>query len=538
VAPTNLLNRCGRNRVAVFAAVLVLPAGCGKNVPAIGGVWIGDARLPGSVERFEVAVDSTGASAKFTLPGWGLDGVDLARAPTASDSIEFSAVLEHDAVRLRGTLDGEHWLGEVTRGDAAAPFDARQIYDLSDSEWGALVGTYGSAGGRLLGIGRFSEFGSRPVIVDYTTGRIGPLYPVSRKRLLVGHSLVAPVFPADSLELRITPGGEVEGIRFDQRGQPPVEASRLWTRDEEVRFAAGSVTLSGTLTLPASQPPYPALVLVHGSNALTRDVFGPWTRFFAGLGVAVLSFDKRGTGGSTGDWKQADFHALAADVTAAVRFLAARSEIRADAVGLWGASQGGWIMPIVATEAPGEIAFMIVHAGSGTTVREQGVLYLRNELRAAGLPEESIAVGIRYQLLDDQVTASDSGWSELLHFYEEHRTGESWLWPPQPADDWFRTYYRMLMDFDPAPMWQRVTCPVLFLFGELDANVPPTESWPPIERALLVARNDRASHAVLPKANHLFLEATTGGRDEYPRLSHFAPDYFATMAEWLADQVR
>ncbi len=305
-----------------------------------------------------------------------------------------------------------------------------------------------------------------------------------------------------------------------------------------MQFSSGTVRLAGTLVLPPGPPPYSAIVLVHGSNAQTRDALGPWSRFFVAQGFAVLSYDKRGTGTSTGDWKSADFDSLAGDVIAGVRFLTARADIKPNRVGLWGISQGGWILPIVAAKAAPDIAFLIVHAGSGTTVREQGVLYLEAELRAAGLPPSSVAVGKRYQQLDDVVTATGNGWQELQRYYEEHRTAEPWLWPPRAADDWFRMYFRMLMDFDPTSYWQRVRCPALLFFGELDANVPPAESWPPIESALHDGGNARTTRVLLPKANHVFLEAKTGGRDEYPGLSRFAPGYFDRMAEWLKATVR
>ena len=141
-------------------------------------------------------------------------------------------------------------------------------------------------------------------------------------------------------------------------------------------------------------------------------------------------------------------------------------------------------------------------------------------------------------MLDDSVTRGGMQWDELQQYYEAHRTEGTWLWPPRPADDWFRPYYRMLMDFDPAPSWQRVTCPVLLFFGELDANVPPRESWPPIDRALRQGGNTSVTRFVLPKANHLFLEARTGARDEYPGLSRFVPAYFHNMGQWLHAQAR
>ena len=64
--------------------------------------------------------------------------------------------------------------------------------EFGDAEWRALIGTYRTQDGGLLGIAPFSEFGARPLIVDYASGRIGPLSPVSRERYLVGRTLVAP----------------------------------------------------------------------------------------------------------------------------------------------------------------------------------------------------------------------------------------------------------------------------------------------------------------------------------------------------------
>jgi pimeloyl-ACP methyl ester carboxylesterase len=545
-------SRHGRLRVAASTAidaglrpgragllsVSLLTIACGEPQSVASAQWMGDIRHPEAAERLEITIDSSGRSAVISLPTWRLDKTHASSASAGGDSLAFTTVVDSDTITFHGSVHGGAWIGEAKRGTEVAPFELRRLHPLSDDEWRTVVGSYRTADGRLLGIAPFSEFGARPLIVDYSTGRIGPLYAIAPDRFLVGHSLVTPVLPADALELTYGPGREVRGIRFAERDHPPAVAERLATRDEELQFANGPVTLRGTLTLPAGPPPYPALVLVHGSNALTRDVFGPWSRYFAALGFAVLSYDKRGTGQSTGDWKRADFPILAADVLAGVRALAARHDIRAERIGLWGASQAGWILPLVAAQAPREIAFLVVHAGSGTTVREEGVLYLQNELRFAGLPESSVAIGTRYQILDDSVTQTGLGWDRLERYYEAHRTEETWLWPPRPADDWFRPYYRMLMDFDPSGSWRRVTCPVLLFFGELDANVPPRESWPPIERALRQGGNPRVSQIVLAKANHLFLEARTGARDEYPGLSRFVPGYFDRMAQWLQAEAR
>jgi pimeloyl-ACP methyl ester carboxylesterase len=67
-----------------------------------------------------------------------------------------------------------------------------------------------------------------------------------------------------------------------------------------VVLRSGDTSLAGTFIAPATPGPYPAVVLLHGSGPLTRHSFGPWPRFFNSLGMAVLVYDKRGTGASTG----------------------------------------------------------------------------------------------------------------------------------------------------------------------------------------------------------------------------------------------
>lgn len=510
----------------------MLTVACSRPSPMTDGHWIGDLHHTAGVERIDAQIDSGGRSARLSVASWGLSEAVAAAAPAGPDTLAFTTVIGSDTVRFQGALSDGTWIGQAKHSADSSTFELRRVHPLADAEWRAVVGTYRNASGGLVGIAPFSEFGTTPLVVDYNSGRIGPLIPIGPNQFLVGKSLIAPLFPADTLELTDTT------LRFTQRDLPPVVARRLTTRDTDVQFANGAVTLSGTLTLPDGPPPYPALLLVHGSNALTRDVFGPWTRFFAGLGYAVLRYDKRGTGQSTGDWKQADFHTLAADVLAGVRLLGARTDIRRDRIGLWGASQAGWIMPLVASQAPDDIAFLVVHAGSGTTVREEGILYIEHELRFAGLPVEAVAIGTRYQMLDDAVTRGESKWDALQRYYDVNRVEHTWLWPPRPADDWFRSYYRMLMDFDPVPFWKRVRCPVLLFYGELDANVPPRESWPPIERALHAAGNRDVRHILLPRANHMFLEARTGIRDEYPALSRFIRGYFDQMALWLQSHPR
>jgi pimeloyl-ACP methyl ester carboxylesterase len=140
---------------------------------------------------------------------------------------------------------------------------------------------------------------------------------------------------------------------------------------------SGDARLAFTLDLPAGQGPFPAVVLGHGSGRITRDQLTWASSRLTRLGFAVLRFDKRGVGESTGTFVFVGtrdspwvFPQLASDVAAGVRFLRTRPEIDPRRIGLLGSSQAGWILPHAAHELGG-VAFMVLLAGPVCTVGQE-----------------------------------------------------------------------------------------------------------------------------------------------------------------------
>ena len=115
----------------------------------------------------------------------------------------------------------------------------------------------------------------------------------------------------------------------------------------EVRYAsAGDVMLSGTVWYPDDLTSQPGVVLIGGSGPTERSNGG----YFDGLrdhlvaaGIAVLGYDKRGVGRSSGSWASATVDDLAADAAAAVGALRGEPMVDENAVGLLGHSEGGWV---------------------------------------------------------------------------------------------------------------------------------------------------------------------------------------------------
>src|SRR5690606_38123301 len=154
-------------------------------------------------------------------------------------------------------------------------------------------------------------------------------------------------------------------------------------------------------------------VLLHGGDAQTRDFF--WTtRFFAGRGFAVLAYDKRGVGASTGDWRTASVHDLAGDALTAVVYLRARPDIRSNRIGLYGASAGGWTAPLAATMARERIAFIVARSPSALPERRNVIYEVEGDLRNAGFGEEAVSHMRALHELDVAVAkGGGAGWNEL-----------------------------------------------------------------------------------------------------------------------------
>lgn len=138
-------------------------------------------------------------------------------------------------------------------------------------------------------------------------------------------------------------GGHFELKRVS--GAPAPVATRA------VSFQDGAVTLSGTLLLPAAPGRHPAVIFLQGSGPKGRWANRYLAQKMAEAGIVALIYDKRGVGGSGGDWKSADFDALAGDAAAGVALLRAQAEVDPARVGVYGHSQGGTIAPLVAARA-------------------------------------------------------------------------------------------------------------------------------------------------------------------------------------------
>ncbi|MFE9340550.1 alpha/beta hydrolase family protein [Streptomyces sp. NPDC007063] len=163
--------------------------------------------------------------------------------------------------------------------------------------------------------------------------------------------------------------------------------------EERVSIRHGGHVLHGVLTTPEDGHERHGLVVyVHGDGAVdaTHDGgYRPMWEANAEAGYASLSWDKPGVAGAPGDWLEQSMQDRAEEVAAAIAWARERPDIDGDRIGLWGASQAGWVLPKVAAETP--VSFVIAVSPAINWLR-QGRYNLLAELRTEGASAARVEV--------------------------------------------------------------------------------------------------------------------------------------------------
>ncbi len=341
----------------------------------------------------------------------------------------------------------------------------------------------------------------------------------------------------------------------------PQEPQRPFSYEEEAVYfdnPAGNARLAGTLTLPSTPGPHPAVILISGSGPQDRDETIMGHKPFLVLadhltrqGIAVLRYDDRGTAKSTGNFAAATSEDLANDAQAAVDYLKGRDEINAAKIGLAGHSEGGLIAPMLAVK-PDNVAFIVMLAGPGLSGAE--ILELQSGLlaKAAGLPDTLVdqLVQTNTRLYSVALSASPEALKETLQ--TEVKAIKEELGPTtagalgmgneaaearivaELSSPWMQYF----LSYDPAPMLSKVQVPVLSIIGDKDLQVPARENTEAIRKALKAGNNPHYEAEILPGLNHLFQSAKTGGVAEYGQIEEtFAPSALAMVSDWIKAQV-
>jgi uncharacterized protein len=257
-----------------------------------------------------------------------------------------------------------------------------------------------------------------------------------------------------------------------------VNASSL-IGEEEISVPAEGQTLEGTVRAPLTPGRYPAMVFVSGSGNGSRTEFAPQAEFLSMAGMVTLAFDKRTIGYN---FRDRDFSLLADDALRMVEYLKTRQDVDVSRIGIWGVSEGGWVVPIAASKSD-SVGFVVLVSSPNVSPLRQVAWALNEQLQRLRAP-----IGVR-----DLLTRAMGG----------------------VGFDFLR--------YDAQPALNGITQPVLAFYGTTDPSIPFVESTHALMRAMQKAGNDQYTIRFMDQGDHAM--RINGG--------DFTSGYLDTMANWI-----
>lgn len=334
-------------------------------------------------------------------------------------------------------------------------------------------------------------------------------------------------------------------LRRPQTPQPPYRFDEETVTADYTDSQGNHVHLEGTLTIPrGSATRYPCLVLVSGSGQQNRDEeifqhkpFLVLADHLASRGIAVLRYDDRGMGASTGPLDSVDTRLFAEDAEAMFNALKGTPHVDPARLGIGGHSEGGAIAPMVAARNK-DVKFVVMLAGQGCTGGD--VMLQQNEAiyRASGLSESLLAVRMACmrELFSMPAGSSQKDYKAVLARHTAGLSkeqvdsvglgrGTAAAIKQQLDSRWMQTF----LTLDPAEYLPKVKCPMLALNGSKDTQVLPLPNQQRVKQLC-----PKADCRTLPDLNHLFQHCTTGSPDEYILIEEtFAPEAMQAIADFI-----
>jgi pimeloyl-ACP methyl ester carboxylesterase len=550
-----LLASCAVHRLAVAVLSLATLSACSPDSGIPAGTWIGFAQVDDWETFLELFITNTPNPSVRVVRMWpGQPGAE-AHLKMLDSGFQFELESPVGTVRFEGRQERSALDGTLELAESQGRFSLRRMIAFAPLDFQPYEGAYELTDKRTVYVRRHDNVqqsapypvtGASYFLFD-DSGRYRRLYPVAPDRFVAAERLSDTGSFFSELAFIRQAAGDVGAIRWQVEGKPDISGNRKTTyRQEDVGIESGNVRLTGRLLMPSELGPHPAVVVLHGLGAFTRNMAGPFkiADYLANRGVAVLSYDKRGVGGSTGGHPvNSRVSEYAADALLAVAYLAGRTEIDPSRIGLLGVSDGARVAAVAGGQSE-QVAFLVLVSGRGLSFAEtwppdEVVDNLVAQLRARGFEEDEIQSAVRVAELDLAYSLNGEGWEELEDAIATYRD-EPWFgvtqlgWVGADARDhryWSR--YNPPAEDDPQLALRRLRVPILAIWGELDPTFPPRVHKPGLEKLLVEAGHPDYTLLEFPNAGH-GLEDTPPGKPSRGR--GLADGYLETVGEWLKER--
>jgi len=521
--------------LAIEIGMIVITLAARTQADTLVGKWIGEVKFNGRMRKalLHCASENAGMRGQIDIPFAGptmLRREALSELSFDGGNASFVVKLrDWEALRFSGRLQGDLLEGDLIQGDDRSRFYFVRVRDIAARQLADYGGWYEFESGSRGWLTVKPEGGLSYLDSKNMEGMT--LFPVGTDRFLEWTG--EPPFD-DTVEFQRDGSGTIAGCVVREGGKKKRTARRVHDGPfipEAVTYNSDGGSLAGLLMLPRREGPHAAVVVVHGAGYGTRERARELliAESLLANNVAVLTYDKRGCGLSSGDWTKASYEDLAADALAGVDFLRSRPEIRANAIGLYGHSQGGMIVPIAAARSP-HVAFVINESGSAVPLTDAElyqaeIIYRKNGVRDADLREAMDYTRLRLSAFLDPAK-----WPDYMAARMRNRQ-KSWFAfsgfsPASSPNDPAVIALRKQMSFR-GDIWHSVNVPALHLYGSADQLVP-------VEACVKRLRDIQTSR----KLTNWTFKVFPGARHGCHASPYWPAEFLNVLVEWTLSVTR
>ncbi len=335
------------------------------------------------------------------------------------------------------------------------------------------------------------------------------------------------------------------GIAVEQSDGRAQRWNSIPITSTDTTFSSLQTDLVGRLIEPASAAgsTRPLVVMVHGSER-NSALNSPYAYVLAAQGISVFVYDKRGTGGSQGEYTQ-NFELLAEDAAAALEHARTMKNGKYSRSGYFGGSQGGWVAPLAATRSGAD--FVAVGFGLVASPIEEDREQMFSEARELGLGDEAIALLQRLSYATSRLLLTEfkEGYEDLAkvrreiaaHGWADKIRGEYSGEMLRMSEDELRRLGRarfdnleLIWDYDSISALKRLDAPLLWVLAENDREAPIETTQAALLQ--LMKAGKPIDVYVFPDTDHGMMEFVTNA-DGSRKSTRITNGYLKLLGDWI-----
>lgn len=532
--------------IASIALLVCITTPCRAEPQRLDGNWTGGFWVNGNwvavLVTFPRETEKATTTANLISPVWGgrenAINVAVENLRQTGDGLHLEVPTPSQRLILDGTTNNDTISGQFAYGESKGTFGLTRWGNIAAVDLPKYYGAYRAAPDRVISVFRGWNYGRTLNYVDYKTGEVGTLWPVSDGEFFAGHGLGVS-FP---VMLRVSfnrdTAGNITSLRWRATPDATVTAEKLRFKEERFLIKNGDITIGGTLILPTTKGRHAVVIVTPGDYGTNRDQLRMWAHNFVSHDIAAVVLDSRGAGESTGPVNSSSFSDLANDVLAVVQQLKARDDINNKQIGLFGFSNSCFFISLAASRTP-DVAFLIMQSLVGVPGWKQETFRAVTQLRVDGFPAADVQKGAEFMRLKYEVARTGKGWDELQSIVQKANR-ERWLAYTTPPNnlDRLRQTYESVMTYDPVSALERLHIPILALWGGKDTFVPVPETVAAFKQAMAKSGNKNYIIKIYPTGSHSLLETDTGSPSTGGKETNFSPGVWKLEIDWLRKKLK